>query len=196
MKRVIATLAILIAMGMVATSAFAATQLTQGATVSVGSVLSVEFAAAGATNKVALGEGTLNWPSADATQSQVYPEGGHVPDYSDVGLVCKYNGTGNWALKISFASGNMAGKLRYYMGQPYYNLETTDGTLGNAAPAAGSPWPPIPATPFTAYTSGSEDRTNVPNGTFIGISFALDPSGLEPGTPYGGTITYTIVGSV
>lgn len=196
MKKIFGSLIMVIAMAMMAGNVFAANTQTQIISVGVASVLSVEFAEAGATNKVALGVGTITWTGADASLSQVYPVGGHVDGYSDIGLICKYNGAGNWALKMKFVSGNMAGKLRYYMGQPYYNGETTDGTLGNAAPAEGTPWPIIPSTDINAYISGSEDRINVPNGTFVGISYALDPSGLTPGTSYGGTVTYTIAPAV
>ncbi|MDP2912901.1 MAG: hypothetical protein Q8N91_02720 [Candidatus Omnitrophota bacterium] len=98
-------------------------------------------------------------------------------------------------MKFNSTNG-LDGKLKYYMAQPTYNGVTTNGTLGNSVPGSGSDWPVVPTSDLTTYTSGASDRTNAPNGTFVGVSYGLNPQGLATGTTYGGTITYTIAGGL
>jgi len=173
-------------------SAFAATTATQGATVSIASVLSVEIdATAGAT---AFGAGTIPWTSVTPGSNLVYPTGGHITGKSDVGIILKNNTTlTSWQLKMQQVSANgLNGKIKFYLAQPTMNGSATNGTLAYPTPAAGADWPVIPAAATTVYTSGTADKTNVPYGTYCGFSYALDPAGLLTGTAYTGTITYTI----
>ncbi|MDP2912902.1 MAG: hypothetical protein Q8N91_02725 [Candidatus Omnitrophota bacterium] len=73
MKKIFGSLSLLaIVMAMVAGSAFAATTQTQTATVSVASILSIEFAS---TTDTTFGGGGIPWTSIDPTSNLVYPTG-------------------------------------------------------------------------------------------------------------------------
>jgi len=196
MKKLFVSISVLMAMALVVSgAAFAATTATQTANVSVASLLSIEFAPAGQST---VGSGNLNWTSITPT-SNVINIDGHSTTKSDTAVICKYNGTGNWALKMKFVNTGTAtleGKLKYYMGMPYYNGVAANGTLGNPTPGLGQDWPVVPNTDLTVYTAGTLDKTNVPNGTFVGIDYAINPEGLNTTGSYSGTITYTVVGNL
>lgn len=194
MKKLQMMLSIVIAIAFAAGSAFAATTQTQTTTVTVASVLSIEFAS---TVDTTFGSGAISWVNIDPTSSLVYPTGGHVAGKADTAVICKYNGAGNWALKMRFQSSNLTfRKLRFYMAQPTYNGVATNGTLFDWVPYYGADWPPVPIIDATVYTSGTMDRTNVPNGTFVGINYGLNPQDLTAGVSYSATIIYTVVGGL
>jgi len=140
------------------------------------------------------GAGTISWSNAVGSSNLIYATG-HSSSKSDIIVICQYNGTGTgWALKMNFTSSDaLAGKMKFYMGQPTYNSVSTNGTLGFPTPGGGQDWPFIPGSAATIYTSGSNDKINTTNGTWCGISFAITPVGLAAGVQYSGVITYTIV---
>ncbi|MDP2912903.1 MAG: hypothetical protein Q8N91_02730 [Candidatus Omnitrophota bacterium] len=194
MKKLQMMLMIGITMAFAAVNAFAATTQTQNTNVTIASVLSIEFAS---TSTTTFGSGTISWVNVDPTSSLIYPTGGHVAGKADTAVICKYNGAGNWALKMKFESSNLTyRKLRFYMAQPTYNGVATNGTLVDWTPYFGADWYPVPLIDATVYTSGTMDRTNVPNGTFVGISYGLNPQDLTAGVSYSATIIYTVVGGL
>ncbi len=182
-------LAMGIVMGLVATSAYAATSLSQSASVSVQSILSVEFAS---TADCTFASGSLPWTNVDPSVDYIRPTGSYSTK-SDVGLYCRHNGSAAaWYLKMKLTTTNLTGKLYRMIPQPNLRDEAgtkTDGTVaGNA-----KDWFQIPATDTTVYTSGSNDKVNTPHGTYVGINYALRPEGLvNGGTGYSATIYYTI----
>ena len=167
------------------TSAFAVTNLTQSASVTIASVLSIEFAT---TTDSTFGSGTIPWTSITPDSTVVTPTG-HVTSKPDIGLICKYNGAGNWYAKVNLATTTLTGKLSRYISQPT-NRNTSTATNGTVTGLDA--WTVIPALATTVYASGTNDSLNTPLGTFIGVNFALDPTGLATGSTYTGTITYTI----
>ena len=187
MKKITLILAMALAIGCLATNAFAAvTTLTQSATVTIASVLSIEFAS---LTDSTFGSGTIPWTSVTPDSSVVYPTG-HVTTKPDVGLICKYNGAGSWYTKMNFTTTTLTDKISRWISQPV-NRNTTPGTPTNGTVVTPDDWVVIPAAATTVYTSGN-DSLNTPLGTYIGVNLSLNPVGLSTGTTYTGTITYTI----
>jgi len=173
------------------TTAYALTTVTQSATATIAGALSIEFAN---TTDTTFGGGAINWTSIDPSLGNLINCTGHLTTKSDTAVVCKYNGTATkWYLKMNI-TGTLASYVKYYMGQPINkNTSTaTNGTLAVPTPGVGQDWPVIPGTATTAYTSGTNDTVNTPFGTFVGLDYGLNPTGLVSGTTYNGTITYTI----
>ena len=174
--------------------------LTSTITAKVKPALSMEFAGVQDTNTA------ISWDNVDSSgENNVIPptnrpkdeDGG---DLADVGVIVKYNGTRvSWYLMISLSGDiDLTDKVKFYMKQPINRNTTlaTDGALGFPTPPANSDWPKIPAAPAVVYTSGPGDTINTPFGTFVGISYGLNPVGLEAGTSYTGTVTYTLIAGV
>lgn len=186
MKKLFVILIMVMVVGVLATGAFAVTTLSQSANVTLASVLSIEFAS---TTDSTFGSGTIPWTNVDPASSVVYPTG-HLTTKSDVGLICRYNGAGAWYAKMNLTTTTLTGKLSRWISQPV-NRNTTPGTPTNGTVTGLNSWVVIPATATTVYTSGN-DSLNTPLGTFIGVNYSLNPTGLSTGTAYAGTITYTI----
>ena len=193
MRKIFSILTVAIYMICLVTGAFAATSATQSVSIGVKETLALELA-----SDAALGTGAISWSNVEPTSTLIYPDGGHVSGKSDVGVRCKSNRAGGWQLKLEFNAGQpeVANKIKYYMALPTFGGTATvpgtpgNGTLANTPPAAGFDWPVIPN--GVVYTSGGNDSINTPNGSYAGISYALDPTGLQTGTPYSGAIVYTI----
>ena len=189
-KLMIIAIATVFVVGMAAVS-YAVDTVTQSAQATVSGVMSIEFAAGSDST---FGSGAIPWTSIDpGGDNNIVPPTGHSGTKCDTAVIAKCNSapTG-WDLKMSI-SGDLVGKVKYYMGQPINrNTSTaTNGTVVGGIPAAGSDWPVIPASATAVYQSNN-DTVNVPFGTFIGVSYGLNPVGLTTGVTYNSTITYTI----
>ncbi len=203
MKKLLAIAIAVVMVSLIAGSAFAidAGPLTSSAsaTVTVVQVFSMEW------DPVAFCNDTLAWTDVNPTSDQdtlIRPDG-HDPTpppdtKPDVGIICRTNANLVWGLKMD-VSGDLAGKLKYYMDMPY-NRNTsaqTNGSLLNPKPLTGEDWPYIPTTATAAYTCDSSgganaDKNNTPLGTGVYLDVALNPIGLVAGSTTGGTITYTM----
>ncbi|MBI5144379.1 MAG: hypothetical protein HZA30_04865 [Candidatus Omnitrophica bacterium] len=189
MKKLIGILIMALMIGVLATGAYAVTTLNQSASVTLASVLSAEFAN---TTDSTFGGSTIPWTNVDPSSNLVRPTG-YSTTKPDVGIICKYNGAATaWYLKMNFTSTTLSGKIKKYMSQPTIWNGTSSVATNGAVAGGADTWQAIPSTAATVYTSGANDKVNTPYGTFCGMNFALDPTGLATGTTYSGTITYTI----
>jgi len=191
MKKLFLLIAITVAIGCLATSGFAVTNASQNVSVSVGETLALEL-----DPLAPCGAGQIDWTNIEPTSNLVYATA-HDPTKSDVGVRCKSNRALGWQLSMRFVatSPELAGKMKFYMKKPLLPDGTTfgNGTLiAGQPPAAGADWPVMPSADTVVYASGTNDVINTPNGSYAGISYALNPAGLAVGPSYTGAITYTI----
>jgi len=186
MKKLIGIIIMAMVIG-VAVNAYAATNISQSASASVAAVLSVEFSTYGTFNN-----GSIPWTTVDPSSDYIRPTGS-ATTRSDVALVCRYNGSAaNWYLKMRLTTSNLTGKIYRQIPQPNLRDPAGTPTTGTVAGNTTDYWV-VPATDTTVYTSGSNDRINTPNGTFVGVNYALRPEGLQNGgAGYSGTLYYTI----
>jgi len=181
---------------LVASAAYALTTVSQGASATIGTAMSIEFAS---TTDTTFGGGNIVWAAVDPSAgSHIAPDSadrtGLPTAKMDTAVICKYNNTQKWQLKMYINGGTLAGKVRFYEAKPVRGATAGNGTMYAGQPVpAGSNWPFIPTSDTAIYTSGTNDTINTPFGSFCGISYALDPTGLSSGTTATGTINYTIV---
>jgi hypothetical protein len=156
--------------------------------ISIQRIFSLEFY----TDENVLYSGTVPFSNVDPTKPLVYPNGREENDgKSDVGAVCRSNSGSTWYLKLHLlaAHGLAPENLKYYIDQPY-NRNTSARTDGALAQPPN--WYPFRPTAFTVYTAGDSDKSNLPFGTLLTFSYALNPAGLEAGKSYSAAITYTM----
>lgn len=185
MKKMIAMTIMAIAIGCMASSAMAVSLPAQNVSITVQTALSIEYDTA--ANCTFPGT-TIPWTNINPVSTLEYPTGGHSATKPDVGVICKNNGA-TWYLKMNLTTTNLTGKISRSISQPV-NRNTSTATNGTVAGGVDA-WVVVPAAATNVYTSNN-DTVNTPLGTFVGIYYGLNPTGLQNGTSYTGTITYTL----
>lgn len=156
--------------------------------ISLQHVFSMEFY----TDTNVISSNALAFTNVDPNKSMAYPEGRTENDgKSDIGIVCKSNAGTLWYFKVQLRPNPdlPADKVKYFVDQPY-NRNT--GGRADGALAQDVKWHPFSETPTTIYTSGVTDQSNLPYGTLITLSYALDPVGLDTNKSYSAVVTYTM----
>lgn len=139
---------------------------------------------------------TTNIPftNIDPTKTMCYADGRAEYDgKSDTGVVCRSNLNTTWYLKMSATPVSSPpfpmANFKYYMGQPW-NRTLNQAADGSLASTPG--WYPVPTSAVVMYTAGINDKSNLPNGTLVTLSFSVNPQGLASGYTYTVNINYTL----